>query len=178
MVALVADGLATRVIFVFGYGSLVSPESVGSTLGRRVDLENAELRGWQRAWNVGSDKESHPERTFRLADGTEFEGLTVVLGIEPGDRCTGWVFAVTDEDLALLDVRERNYDRTDVSDHVAWPSRPENCTIYAYTPKKTAIGKIATALESQRKINVRRGYVDIVGTSPAIPYPIEEMTQD
>jgi cation transport regulator ChaC len=165
------------VLFVFGYGSLVSPESVESTLGRRLDLDDAELRGWQRAWNVGSDKESHPERTFRLADGTEYEGLTVVLGLEPGDRCTGSVFAVTDEDLALLDVRERNYDRTDVTDQVAWASRPENCTIYAYTPKKTAIAKIAAALASRRKINVRRGYVDIVGAEPPVPFPIEDMTQ-
>lgn len=164
-------------LFVFGYGSLVSAKSVASTLGRHLDLEEAELRGWQRAWNVGSDKESHPERTFRLADGSEYEGLTVVLGIEPGDRCAGSVFAVTEEDLALLDVRERNYDRIDVTDQVTWASRPESCTIYAYTPKNTAIAKIAAALAGHRRVNVRRGYVDIVGAEPAIPYPIEEMTQ-
>ncbi len=121
------------------------------------------MRGWRRAWNVGSDKESHPERTFRLVDGTEYEGLTVVLGLEPGDRCDGSVFVVTDDDLALLDVRERNYERIDVTDAVAWASRPEDCTIYAYTPKTTALEKIAAALASQRRINVRRDYVDIVG---------------
>jgi len=165
------------VLFVFGYGSLVSPESLAATLGRRLDLEAAELRGWQRAWNVGSDKESHPERTFRLADGTEYEGLTVVLGLEPGERCAGSVFAVTDADLALLDVRERNYDRVDVTDQITWARRPENCTIYTYTPKTTAIERLVAALASRRRINVRKGYVDIVGAEPAIPYPIEDMTQ-
>lgn len=165
---------------MFGYGSLVSPDSVELTLRRPVDrstFANARLRGWRPAWNVGSDKESHPERTFRLTDGTEYAGLTVVLGLEPGDRCDGRVFAVAPDDLALLDVRERNYDRIDVTDQVTWASRPESCTIYAYTPKNTAIAKIAAALAGHRRVNVRRGYVDIVGAEPAIPYPIEEMTQ-
>ena len=72
-------------MFVFGYGSLVSPESIESTLRHGIDrstVEYARLRGWKRSWNVGSDKRSHPERTFRLADGSEFDGVTVVLGIE------------------------------------------------------------------------------------------------
>jgi cation transport regulator ChaC len=169
------------VLFVFGYGSLVSPESVALTLGHAIDrsaFAPAELRGWRRAWNVGSDKASHPERTFRLADGTVYDGLTVVLGLEEGDSCAGAVFPVTEDDLALLDVRERNYDRVDVTDDIAWASRPDDCTIYTYTPKTTALEKIAVALAGRRRINVRRGYVDIVGATPDIPYPIEEMTQD
>jgi cation transport regulator ChaC len=167
------------VLFVFGYGSLANRESVALTLGHAVDRSAfvpAELRGRRRAWNVGSDKDSHPERTFRLADGTEYDGLTVVLGLEPGDRCAGVVFPVTVDDLVRLDVRERNYDRIDVTDDVVWASRPPDCTIYTYTPKKTAMEKIAVAQASRRRINVRRGYVELAGEAPDIPYPVEDMT--
>ena len=43
--------------WVFGYGSLVSPVSLGSTIGRLPvrgrDFLAAELRGWERRWNYG-----------------------------------------------------------------------------------------------------------------------------
>ena len=65
--------------YVFGYGSLVSPESVESTLGHAIDravFEYAQITGWKRAWNVGSDRHSHPERRFLRPDGSEFTGVT------------------------------------------------------------------------------------------------------
>ena len=44
-------------VWVFGYGSLVSPESFGHTLGRGfergVDFHPAVLRGYGRRWNYG-----------------------------------------------------------------------------------------------------------------------------
>ena len=48
---------ASSPTWVFGYGSLVDPESLGRTLGRQVtpdvDFLAAELTGWGRRWNYG-----------------------------------------------------------------------------------------------------------------------------
>ena len=92
-------------MFVFGYGSLVSPESIESTLRHGIDrstVEYARLRGWKRSWNVGSDKRSHPERTFRLADGSEFDGVTVVLDQVVGVLDAGRLAAAAGPFLAEL----------------------------------------------------------------------------
>ena len=182
-------------MFVFGYGSLVSPESIESTLRRGIDrstVEYARLRGWKRSWNVGSDKRSHPERTFRLADGSEFDGVTVVLGIErsaSGDGCDGSVFRVTRQDLDLLDVRERNYERIEVTDVISWAGKPDSCVVYTYRPSAVAVAKIDDARARHRPINVRKRYRDLVETAfdqigrlhsyrlttPRIPFKIQEM---
>ena len=185
--------------YVFGYGSLVSPESIESTLGHAIDreaFEYARISGWKRAWNVGSDRHSHPERTFLLPDGSAFTGVTVVLGLEPAPPtavCDGSVFAVSERDLTLLDVRERNYDRVDVTSTVSaatWPEMPAGCRVYTYLPSALARRRIDDAHASCRPINVRRAYKDLVEaafartgrlerylrTTPPVPYPLDDMT--
>jgi cation transport regulator ChaC len=156
-----------REIYVFGYASLVSPESVELTLGHEVDrskVQEAELHGWSRAWNVGSDHESHPERTFLLADGRRFDGVTVVLGIErvPAGSCHGAVFPVDRRDLELLDVRERNYDRVDVTRDVTWPGKAPDCVVFTYVPHASAVSRLQDAIASGRPVNIRQGYADLV----------------
>jgi cation transport regulator ChaC len=159
--------IARPQIFVFGYGSLVSPGSVARTLGHEIDkdvFDQAILAGWTRRWNVGSDKESHPERTFHLDDGSEFRGLTVALGIEedPDSRCCGAVFPVDPADLTLLDTRERNYVRIDVTDRVTWAGKPVHCVVYTYQPTDRAVERIDDARRTGRDIRVRDGYVRVV----------------
>jgi hypothetical protein len=183
-------------IYIFGYASLVSPESVESTLGHSVDRSEfsyAMLAGWRRAWNVGSDKSSHPERTFRLHDGSDFDGVTVVLGIAPTayqPGCYGSVFPVDRYDLSFLDIRERNYRRIEVTDRVTWAGKPENCTVYTYLPLEEATQRIADARAAGRALNIRKGYVDLVeeafrkigkldayrDSTPLADYQIQEMT--
>ena len=108
--------------WIFGYGSLVSPSSLASTIGRTVSVGNgmhiAELAGYQRAWNYGSEV---LRGDWIGDDGTEtIGGLVVSLGIvaAPGDSINGVVFAVDDDELADLDWRERAYDRIDVTDRI------------------------------------------------------------
>lgn len=184
--------------FVFGYGSLASPGSVQATLGRPLgpgQFHPADLAGWRRAWNVGSDRSSHPERTFVLdADGSEFTGLTVVLGITPSApdavACPGAVFAVGAGDLDLLDVRERNYERIEVTGAVTWAAMPEHRRVYTYRPRPQAVRRIADAQATGRPIAVRQGYVDLVhaafrstgrwaafrATTPTIGFPLVAMS--
>ncbi len=155
-------------MYLFVYGILVSPEQVEATLGHPIDREEmsyATLSGWERAWCVASDKQSHPERTFLLPDGTEFDGVTVALGIErrgEGWECDGAVIPVTDADLALLDPRERSYDRVDVTPSVSWPGKPEDCVVEAYVPRADVCRRVVDAIEASRPVCIRKGYADAV----------------
>ena len=107
--------------WVFGYGSLVSPVSLGSTIGRLpqrgVDFLAAECRGWARRWNYGY-----------LIDPTRYTGTEVsridtviALGITPVADAVinGVIAAVSDSELAHLDDRERRYEQVDVTSAVA-----------------------------------------------------------
>ena len=84
--------------WVFGYGSLVSPTSLASTIGRTVTVGNgmhvAELAGYARAWNYGSEV---LRGDWTTDDGTQIVGgLVVSLGIvpAPADSINGVVFEV------------------------------------------------------------------------------------
>jgi dephospho-CoA kinase len=173
--------------FVFGYGSLVDPVSAGATLGHRPQgYAPARLHGMRRAWVVGSDAVSHPERAFLRADGSVFTGVTVVLGLVPGDGgCDGAVFAVAADDLALLDRRERNYRRVDVTERVTRPHHPPGHTVWAYVPRARAVAR----LRSGRDLRVRAEYLAVVEAAfaaigrldayrrdtPAPPVPVESL---
>jgi cation transport regulator ChaC len=180
--------------FVFGYGSLVDPASASSTLGHDIAADRfriAGLAGWRRDWNVGSDRTSHPERTFVRADGSEFTGVTAVLGLTPAraEICTGAVLPVTTDDLARLDMRERNYDRVDVTGRVAWAGAPTSRVVFAYVPRPTATARLRAAVAGGREITVRAGYVRLVEaaftalgllaqyrrSTPAVPFPVEDL---
>lgn len=155
-------------MYLFMYGILVSPEQVEKTLDHPIDREKmsyATLSGWERAWNVASDRISHPERTFLLPDGSEFDGVTVALGIEQrGDvwECDGAVVPATDEDLVNLDARERSYDRVDVTSSVTWPGKPSDCVVEAYVPRADVRKRVEDAVKDGRPVCIRKGYVDAV----------------
>lgn len=154
-------------VYVFGYGSLTSIRSVAATLGHPIEASRfryARLPGWTRSWCVGSDKRSHPERTFLLPDGEVYKGLLVSLGIEPHPHgeCDGAVFPVSQGDLSPLDVRERNYTRIDVSDRVTWAGKPGDCTVYTYVPREEARARVTEAIAAGRDVCVRRGYLALV----------------
>src|SRR5918993_3532304 len=76
---------SARSMWVFGYGSLVDPASLGATLGRAVtpgvDFVEADLAGWGRRWNYGV---GHVTGAWRRADGRLVEdGVLVALGRVP-----------------------------------------------------------------------------------------------
>lgn len=105
--------------WIFGYGSLVSPVSFGHTLGREltpgVDFFEAEVAGYGRRWNYATDV------TFTAVgpDGVErSDWVFIALGLkqahdETANGAVGWV---DDSELAALDLRERRYDRVDVTE--------------------------------------------------------------
>jgi Gamma-glutamyl cyclotransferase, AIG2-like len=139
---------------VFGYGSLATV--VGG--GARV----ATLRSHRRGWGVAMDnRESIPGyKRFVDADGAHPAVHVAFLDLHPSaddDAVNGVCRAVTAEQLAALDARERNYARHDVTALVeAAPGR-----VWAYLG--SAAGR--TRLEAGRRAGtavVSREYLDTV----------------
>ncbi|NND75342.1 MAG: gamma-glutamylcyclotransferase [Ilumatobacter sp.] len=154
-------------VWIFGYGSLVSPTSFGFTLGREllmgVDVFEAELDGYGRRWNYGTATRFWAPR---LDDGRDHHWTFVALGIEAaaGETTNGVVAHVTDDELPALDRRERNYDRVDVTDQVTIHGRGGPSTgdrIVTYVPGATAIDLYETA-RARGEAAITRRYWDLV----------------
>jgi cation transport regulator ChaC len=145
---------------VFGYGSL-SAEAAG--------VECC-LHDHRRDWGVAMDnRETIPGYKIYLdAETGERPAVEVAyLSIDPapGQRVDGVAFAVTDEELAALDARERNYVRHDVSDLV---DAALGGRIWAYVG--SAAGRLRLARGRRRGTAVvARGYLEKVGAIAVPP---------
>jgi hypothetical protein len=122
---------------LFGYGSLVLPESASMTLGRTVgELRPAKLREWRRRFSPRRDNPTC-EKTFECDGGWRPEwilGLNVEQGEDEAGPVNGVVIELTEEELDRLDIREIRYDRVDVTGSVEGDDLPER--IVTYTAKE------------------------------------------
>jgi cation transport regulator ChaC len=123
---------------LFGYGSLVLPESAEMTLGRPVgEPVPALLRGWKRRFSQRRDNLTC-EKTFECDGGRRPEwilGLNVEVGEDPTGPINGVVIELTEAELDRLDIREIRYDRVDVTDLVEAEGRlPERIVTYRAKP--------------------------------------------
>lgn len=119
---------------VFGYGSLVLPESAAMTLGRPVPPPRvALLSGWRRRFSQARDNLTC-EKTFELAGG-ECPEWILGLNVEPGGEgpVNGAVIELSEEELERLELREIRYDRIEVSGLVAGDELPDR--IVTFTAK-------------------------------------------
>lgn len=157
---------AARRTWVFGYGSLVSPTSLASTIGRPVEPRHtavAHLDGFGRRWNYGS---LHLRGDWRHDGVDVVQGLVVSLGLvaESGDGCNGVVVQVSDDELAALDWRERDYDRTDVTDLISFDRRSRSDRVVTYVPRAGAVARYEEARDAGRA-GIRRTYWDLVNAA-------------
>jgi hypothetical protein len=110
--------------FVFGYGSLAADLGGGHP---------ARLRGWRRYWGVAMDNsvDLRGYKHYRLrADGSRPAVCVAFLDIvaDGGATTTGACVPVEPGELPVIDRRERNYERIDVTDLVV----PARGTVWAY----------------------------------------------
>lgn len=102
---------------VFGYASLVSPESAALSLDRPVEhAQPARLEGWRRRWSTYRDNLA-VEKTFALEDGT-IPPFVLGLNLERDPDCpgaNGALIEISDEEADRLDLRELRYRRADVT---------------------------------------------------------------
>jgi len=100
---------------VFGYASLVLDDAGRGRVAR--------LPGYRRVWGVATDNlRAIPGYKMYLsrADGSRPAVYVAFVDIEPDPACVvnGVVRPVTASELEVLDLRERNYDRVDVSGQI------------------------------------------------------------
>lgn len=123
-------------IGVFGYGSLVLPESVAMTLGRVPAAAPAALREWRRRFSIARNNFTC-EKTFECEDGRRPQwilGLNVERGEDPAGPVNGVVVELTEAELDRLDVREMRYDRVDVTGLVDGEALPARIVTYMAKP--------------------------------------------
>ena len=150
--------------WVFGYGSLVSPVSMASTIGRRVEEHEVvvtHLTGFGRRWNYGS---MHLRGDWHHDGVTVRQGLVVSLGlvVAAEEECNGVAVRVSDDELAKLDWRERDYERTDVTDLVNSAATTfAGDRVVTSVPRQSAIERYEVARD-QRRAAIRRSYWDLV----------------
>lgn len=169
--------MTTADTWVFGYGSLVSPASLARTIGRLVDpgdVAVTQLTGYGRRWNYGAAQVVGDW----TADGNEVVGgVMVALGLEPspGESCNGVAVRATEDDLRRLDRRERNYDRTDVTDLVRFDepvegvavAQPGAARVVTYVPRRSAIERYRSGRDEHRAA-IRQDYWDLVDEAFAV----------
>ena len=179
-------------VWIFGYGSLVSPVSMATTIGRTVasnDVAVAHLDGYGRRWNYGS---MHLRGDWHH-DGVDIaEGLVVSLGLAAADdeSCNGVIVRVTADELARLDWRERDYERTDVTEQIRLDSGGQRPQVMTYVPRQSAIERYEAARDAGRA-GIRQTYWELVAaafrdlggdhhdryvTTPAPDVPVVDMT--
>jgi cation transport regulator ChaC len=152
--------------WVFGYGSLVAPDSLAATIGRDPhpgERSAARLAGYGRRWNYGS---LHLRGDW-THEGVEVQGGVVVsLGLTVADDevCNGVIVRVTDVELERLDWRERDYQRTDVTERLdagAAAVVAAGDRIVTYVPRRSAVERYQAARDARRAA-VRRSYWELV----------------
>ena len=169
---------------LFGYGSLVVPESASMTLGRPVgELRPARLSGWRRRFSPRRDNLTC-EKTFECIDGRRPEwilGLNVEEGDDDAGPVNGVVIELTEVELDRLDIREIRYDRIEVTGSVEGEDLPDR--IVTYTAKAFHF-----APEAPDDAVILRTYAEAVETGfealgsrelehylATTPYPVERV---
>ncbi len=147
--------------YIFGYGSLVSKNSIQQTIGRQPNtLHPAKLKGWVRDWRVILDN-STTTRRFELIPNHEIPKYVAALNIrksgknEQATNPNGVLFAVNDSELWQMDEREKHYHRVDITDDVLGlvPGK-----VFAYVGKDEFIAPP----NDTRKIILPKSYLRLV----------------
>ena len=150
--------------WVFGYGSLVSPVSVARTIDRVIDHPDerivTHLHGYGRRWNYGSQL----LRGHWTVGGTSVrEGVVVSLGlaVSTDEWCNGVSILVDDDELAVLDARESDYEVTDITDRVAVDAATFAGRVVTFVPRPGSVERYERARDEGRAA-VRAEYVMLV----------------
>jgi cation transport regulator ChaC len=145
---------------VFGYGSLIAEAS-----GVECRLRDHDL-GWEVAMDnreviPGYKVYLDPETGERPPVEVAYLSITP----QPGASVEGVAFPVTDEQLAALDRRERNYERRDVTDLV---DADLGGRVWAYVGSVAGRRRLARGRLHGTAV-VARGYLEKVAVAPDLP---------
>lgn len=144
---------------LFGYGSLISIESLERTLGHRYEgpFVICALEGWRRVWDVAM-----PNDTFftETASGRMYPEYVLYLNVrrEPGTLLNGVLFVVNQSELEAFDRREWIYTREDVTSQIRG-AVISGGKAYIYVGKAD---HLMSGVESPKRAAVRASYLEIL----------------
>lgn len=121
------------------------------------------LRGYRRCWNVAMDNSQDlaAYKYYLDADtGHRPEVYVTFLNIRPaaGHEISGILFSVTEEELLMLDTRERNYTRNEISSSVDMPTDGK---VWVYQGSEEARERYVCGL-SKKKAVIQKAYYHYV----------------
>jgi hypothetical protein len=135
----VREDVAGVIDYIFGYGSLAGGEL--TALGfvpsrvRRPEGFVADLAGMRRGWGVAMDNRLDRPGYKHYVDGEGRRPQVFVCFLDvreaPGVRVNGVCLPVATAQLPALDLRERNYERIDVSSRLGTAPAP-GARVWAY----------------------------------------------
>ncbi len=105
---------------MIGYGSLMSKTSMEKTLKRTYQdsVYLIHLEGYQRSWNA-SYSVINPKRDFFYARDNDtiqiYNGIALNIIESGSEKMNCVLFFITPEELAEFDIREKGYNRIDVT---------------------------------------------------------------
>jgi gamma-glutamylcyclotransferase (GGCT)/AIG2-like uncharacterized protein YtfP len=159
--------------FVFGYGSLTARPGLVVTRELKEHGFVADLAGLRRTWGVAMDNRSNLPGYKYYTDpaGRRPEVFVAYLDLVPAAadgaaRVNGLCLPVDDGTLEQLDLRERNYERTDVSDRLADSGLSalggtDGARVWAYVGKAAARERLAEGRRAGTAV-IDAGYVRTV----------------
>ena len=114
-------------IYVFGYGSLMNARSIQKTVSREVprdELEPAALRDFIRKWDLIDWVRFEDDPSCNVVPAVFLDVAKL-----PGREVNGILLALSEEELAKMDGREKNYDRVNVTSLIE-PRMPADVFTY------------------------------------------------
>ena len=155
---------AGRAQYVFGYGSLTAPADPLPTRELKEHGFVADLTGLRRVWGVAMDnrRDLPGYKYYTHPDGHRPQIYVAYLDLvaEPDDpdaAVNGLCLPVDGPLLSALDRRERNYERTDVSDRVD----AGGARVWAYVGSAAARERLAAGRRDGTAV-IDAGYVRTV----------------
>jgi hypothetical protein len=159
--------------FVFGYGSLTARPGPIPTRELKEHGFVADLAGLRRIWGVAMDnrRDLPGYKYYTGADGRRPDVFVAYLDLvpahpaagDPGAAVNGLCLPVDDATLDQLDRRERNYERTDVSDRVA----AGGARVWAYIGMAAARERLAEGRRTGTAV-IDAGYVRMLEAGFAV----------
>ncbi len=156
--------------WVFGYGSLVNRTSLATTLGYVAtvgsDVFVARLHGYRRTWNATMHNlhDDLDDKYYVDAAGQRPDVGVTALGITamPDEVIGGVVFRVSPAQIARFDLRERRYDRIDVTPRVQSdaPMGTDDAVV-VYAPSAAALRTYSQHLARGTAVSAR-SYVQTI----------------
>jgi cation transport regulator ChaC len=147
--------------FVFGYGSLMTEGRVAPTRSFHPDGFVTDLHDVRRCWGVAmNNRVDLPGYKYYLdarGDRPDVHVAFLDLRPAPGQSVNGVCLPVTVDELAILDRRERNYVRRDLT--ALCPLAQEDIRVWAYVGSPAGRRRLTTARAAGRAV-IDRTYLE------------------